>query len=481
MLTRLKVNGFKNLVDTEMRFGPFTCIAGYNGVGKSNVFDAIRFLSLLADHTFVDAARQVRGGGDLVSLFTAWGDRRMRFECDVVVPSRGKDDFHQPAEASHTHLTYVLELELVGEKAGPARIELKHEELTYIPYGNAKERLGFESSKEWLESAIRKSHRRAGYIETMKVEGQRRIRLSADKMRDEDKSKRGGGKPTDFLASTLPRSVLSAASHAEEARTAVLVRAEMRSWRVLQLEPSSLRVPDELHAPASLTVEGKHLPATLNRLASGPDGDRLLADISNRLAQLVNDVRDVRIVRDDTRRAFQLVLTNTSGQEFPAASLSDGTLRFVALSVLERDREASGLFCLEEPENGIHPERMGAMMRLLADMATNLQEAVDDDNPLQQVIISSHSPIVVAHTRPEDLLFADHRDPPVLDRGRHQTLVLRPCRDTWRAGSGDVETVGKGTIIEYLGALAPDQYQEHGQTTFSTVYKQLSLRLGDGN
>ncbi len=96
MLTRLKVNGFKNLVDTEMRFGAFTCIAGYNGVGKSNVFDAIRFLSLLADHTFVDAARQVRGGGDLVSLFTAWGDRRMRFECDVVIPSREKMIFISP-------------------------------------------------------------------------------------------------------------------------------------------------------------------------------------------------------------------------------------------------------------------------------------------------------------------------------------------------------------------------------------------------
>ena len=49
MLTRLYVSGFKNLVDTEIRFGPLTCIAGPNGVGKSSVFDAIHFLSLLAD------------------------------------------------------------------------------------------------------------------------------------------------------------------------------------------------------------------------------------------------------------------------------------------------------------------------------------------------------------------------------------------------------------------------------------------------
>ncbi len=55
MLTRLKANGFKNLVDVDIRFGPFTCVAGANGVGKSNLFDAIMFLSALADKSLVDS------------------------------------------------------------------------------------------------------------------------------------------------------------------------------------------------------------------------------------------------------------------------------------------------------------------------------------------------------------------------------------------------------------------------------------------
>ena len=77
MLTRLKVKGFKNLVDVDVWFGPFTCIAGANGVGKSNLFDAITFLSALADRPLMDAALSVRdeGGrtGDIRSLFNHVG------------------------------------------------------------------------------------------------------------------------------------------------------------------------------------------------------------------------------------------------------------------------------------------------------------------------------------------------------------------------------------------------------------------------
>lgn len=62
MLTRLEVEGFKNLDRIDVRLGPFTCIAGPNGVGKSNLFDAVSFLAALADRPLVEAASTVRGG-----------------------------------------------------------------------------------------------------------------------------------------------------------------------------------------------------------------------------------------------------------------------------------------------------------------------------------------------------------------------------------------------------------------------------------
>ena len=77
MLTRLRVQGFKNLVDVDVRFGPFTCIAGLNGVGKSNLFDAILFLSALADQSLLEAATGVRHetrSAEAGRIFTRIGD-----------------------------------------------------------------------------------------------------------------------------------------------------------------------------------------------------------------------------------------------------------------------------------------------------------------------------------------------------------------------------------------------------------------------
>src|SRR5512137_2623971 len=98
MLTRLKITGFKNLVDVDVRFGPFTCIAGANGAGKSNLFDAIIFLSALADKPLIDAAKSVRDeegrASDIRSLFHRVEDgyaREMTFEAEMIVPEKGMD------------------------------------------------------------------------------------------------------------------------------------------------------------------------------------------------------------------------------------------------------------------------------------------------------------------------------------------------------------------------------------------------------
>src|SRR3972149_2287959 len=160
MLTRLKVNGFKNLVDIDVRFGPFTCIAGANGVGKSNLFDAIIFLSALAEKPLLDAAKSVRDeegrSSDIHSLFHRVGntyDEEMTFEAEMIVPEKGFDDLGQSAKAKITFLRYRLKIGFHADKAGG--LELLFKDLKHLKLGEASKHLLFDhKAASWRKSAV---------------------------------------------------------------------------------------------------------------------------------------------------------------------------------------------------------------------------------------------------------------------------------------------------------------------------------------
>jgi predicted ATPase len=458
MLTRLKVNGFKNLVDVDVRFGPFTCIAGANGVGKSNLFDAIRFLSILADQPFVKAARSVRGEGGLIrdaqALFHRCGEYttgRMELEVELITPRSGRDDLGEPAKAKATFLRYRIELGLRRKRAtGEPLLELLREDLRAISPEKASSALAFPHGPKWRRSVVAPDETEAPLISTDKAGAQRVIRLRRDK---------GRGEPSQHPARPLTRTVLSAVTGSDNA-TALLARREMQSWRVLQLEPSALRQPDDFSAPTRLGADGAHLAATLSRLAKQSKGKgRVFEEVANRVRDVVDDLRGIEIDRDEKRELWTLLATDREGTKLPARALSDGTLRFLALAVMEVDPEVQGVMCLEEPENGLHPARIPDMVRLLTDIAVDAALPVGSDNPLRQVIVNTHSPGVVGEVDDDDLLLASKTE--AVEGGRRfRRLSLSPLGNTWRAraatkAAGRRSVIARGDLLAYLHPVRP--------------------------
>ena len=91
MLVALSIKNFKSIREAHVRFGPCTCFIGHNGVGKSNLFDAIHFLSALTERDISDAATEVRRTSDggyspLDLVFGRHPDRRIELSADMVVP-----------------------------------------------------------------------------------------------------------------------------------------------------------------------------------------------------------------------------------------------------------------------------------------------------------------------------------------------------------------------------------------------------------
>jgi predicted ATPase len=469
MLTRLKVSGFKNLVDVDVRFGPFTCIAGSNGVGKSNLLDAIAFLSALAEHPLSEAAMSVRNGnprrGDIANIFHRHGDMQtalMSLEAEMVIPRTGQDDLGQEAQATTTFVRYMLELRYIEKDASsssPAKIEITKEELSYIKAGEVRRSLGFRASQSWIKSAISGVRYSSFYISTSGDDEQRTIAIHQDGG--------GGGRVRKLLARNLPRTVLSAAN-AVENRTATLVKNEMLSWKRVQLEPSAMRAPDSLTAPTIMGSDGSHLPSMLCELARQPiyksrtvgqngssQPSRVYSMAANRLAELIDDVRQVKVDRDERLDLLTLQVAGRDGTFHPAQALSDGTLRFLALAVLELDPKFQGLICMEEPENGIHPARIPAILRLLQDIAVDVHESIGPDNPLRQVIINTHSPVVVAQIPEDSLIIADVRRAHTSKQSDYGKVFFSAPEGSWRAKLGS-QIFPKGKLLPYLAPVALD-------------------------
>lgn len=460
MLIRLEVDGFKNLLGLSIDFGAFTCIAGENGTGKSNVFDAIQFLSLLADRSLIEAAQEVRGIsgerlGDPRDLFWdgySWREPKMRFAAEMIVPGEVEDDFGRTAHPAITFLRYEL---VVGYSAavGPERVGrlvLLEENLKHINLGDAPSHLRFPHSATKFRNAVLHG-RRSGtaFISTALEDGRPIVSIHQD----------GGsrGQPKRAAASRAPATVVSTVTSNDDP-TILAARREMQSWRRLALEPSALRTADRYVDDRMMDINGRHLAAALFRVANRteqdaqePDPDAVYARVASRLADLAGiRIRDLRIDQDDVRELLTIQLVESNGLILPARSLSEGTLRFLALCVLLEDPSVTGLICMEEPENGIHPGNVDAMVTLVRDLAVDPQEVPGVDNPFRQVVINTHSPAIVQLVDPADLLFADTslRNAPNGDRAH--ALRLRPLAGTWRATESSVPPVTRADILPYL-------------------------------
>lgn len=466
MLTRIRIEGFKNLDGAELYFGPFTCLAGYNASGKSNLFDALQFISDLASLNIVEAAARVRdpsGRGDVRELFTktrAGNKARMAFDIDFIVPHSITDDFGRPAKPVATFLNYQIEL-VLAESTGlsSATIQLTSEQLNYIPLSKARDKIHFPYGRQFLTSVVMGPGKRtAPFISTASQRTSPRIRLHTDGGRS--------GKAFEVPALHSPRTIL-AGTNTESHPTVLAAKREMQSWRLLQLEPTALRQPDEFSADPHLDSNGAHLPATVYRL-----GDISATRVANRVAELVPDVKLLRATADPERRLIVLNAEALDGIVHTARALSDGTLRFIALAVLAEDVEAGGLFCLEEPENGIHPLRVRRMLALLQSIAVDARERVGKDNPLRQVIVNTHSQLVVSALPADSLIVARRYSGP----GGH-LVGFEALPGTWRT-RGDrplMHPFALGDLRAYLMTPEDNDLRSQDSDSIRRAFEQLVL------
>ncbi|WP_035565649.1 AAA family ATPase [Hymenobacter sp. IS2118] len=394
MISRLEISGFKTFTGFSIDFMPFTVIAGTNGSGKSNLFDAIQLLGSIAD-TDLQSAFDVQRG-EARELFTLRPDgtyaTEMRFAVELLLNKQVQDKFGGQATLKYTRLRYEVQIQRLTDSRGFDRLTVAYERL--VPIAKATDEWFKDNTPRGGADVWRPSTHGGAtpFINTRDsdttlngaaLKPQQEIYMRQDGTR--------GGRPSPALE--LEQTVLSSVTKTDFPHV-FAAKQEMLNWRFLQLNPVELRKPSSFQSNGKgiVAADGANLPAALARMMADDHG--LLHRLSREVHRLLPSIRQLELERDEPKQQHVLYATMSDGRKFSSRVLSEGTLRLIALCAFKYDDRYEGVLCFEEPENGIHPYRLHNMIELLRDLATDFS---DPSEPvLRQLLVNTHSPGLLA-------------------------------------------------------------------------------------
>lgn len=135
--------------------------------------------------------------------------------------------------------------------------------------------------------------------------------------------------------------------------------------------------------------DGSNLPWVINDLRKN---ERQFIKWINHIKTALSDIKDIETVEreDDKHRYLRILYENN--MRVPSWLVSDGTLRLLALTLPPYLPDFTGVYLIEEPENGIHPRAVESVFQSLSSVYN------------AQIMLASHSPIVLSLVEQKHLL-----------------------------------------------------------------------------
>lgn len=180
------------------------------------------------------------------------------------------------------------------------------------------------------------------------------------------------------------------------------VRHRLGMWRLYHVHDTStsspMRKTAQLNDNEFLRPDGSNLSSFLYLLKREHQEEyELIIRTIQRVAPFFDDfrLRPDRLNKETIRLAWR---HKSSDQYFGPSSLSDGTLRFIALTTLflQPSEFRPSVILVDEPELGLHPYAIELLASLIKQASLSAQ-----------VILSTQSAILLDHFEPADVLVAD--------------------------------------------------------------------------
>ena len=385
IVTRIEALGFRSLRYVSQRLGPFHVLVGPNASGKSAFLDVLAFLG---DLQRVGVAQAITGNASQDVPLRAvdpqhltWMRRGSTFE--LAVEATIPDDLRE---------------RLKDRRAGICRYE--------VAIG-VSQPLRIATETLWLKPDVGAAPEREQSDFPNPPEPPARI-VTDPAQRAPTGWKRivSRGSPIPSASPSAPRRRRGASRSSLPAdRPALATRpgdAEAfpvadRFWRMLvagvgRIAPwgDAMRRPSPSSNSDFYRPDASNLPHVIDAVAI--ETPERYADWLCHVREALPDVENITTIKRPEDGHRYLVVHYRNGLEAPSWLVSDGTLRFLALTLPAYLPYPEGPYLIEEPENGIHPLNVETLM----DSLSSIYGA--------QILVATHSPAVLRRIRTDQLL-----------------------------------------------------------------------------
>jgi predicted ATPase len=353
MFRRIEARGYRCLHSVKQSINPFEVLVGSNASGKSTFLDVVAFLgNLVSEGLEAAVERRTTNFHDLV-----WGRDADNFgmAVEALIPDAQRASPPVRGLADTIRYEVGISLDTLTEK-----LHIAEERVTVY----CSDRGLQPSGKETVSRSATKLNFTTGLMLIPAYER----------------------KPPHRNYSALNMLPIDA----EFPATAWLRERLRGGIKPVTLDLEELRRPSP---PATTDVSessGSYLARSVSQLKShNPDQfDAWLGHVRT----VLPDIKDIRtIVKEDDRHRY-IMIDYENGISVPSWMVSDGTLRLLALTLLAYTPDFSGVYLIEEPENGVHPTALQAIYESLSSVYGG------------QVLIASHSPVLLSMAKPDQLL-----------------------------------------------------------------------------
>lgn len=347
MIEQMTIKNFKSFRDVTLKLGPLNIFIGPNASGKSNFFDALRVLQGIG---YGFTLREILDGKPKSATSEVWEGIRGGSEKAPFV----LEDADEPTS-----------FQVAGRLPGEADRDFRFRIAFAAVEGRFhKERVSVSREIIYLaepEGATTLSPR----VDYRDKEGLRG-RVDADPERPAlAQMARKGDKRLEQVSNVLT------------------------NMQRIDPLPALLREYSKAYEIKRMGEQGENFAALIRMICSDAGTKEAFLNWLRELRP--REVDDVGVLKGALGEP--MLVMKEKDRQWPAPVLSDGTLRFAAIAAAFFQPDMPGILTIEEIENGIHASRLRLLVELLRSRAAAGKT---------QVIVTTHSPIVLAWLKPEE-------------------------------------------------------------------------------